>query len=290
MSFAAEVFKKYFWVAKLAFVALLASESAALVNTGIEARIAEAADIDVQAPPRASRSSYVSVKEFIPILERNLFNSDYEYIEGALTGTQAAVPVDYELIGTIAFEDEPFSMAIINNRLDGRSDVYGIGDALSENVTLESVEPKQATIRRQGVPEVLKLVEMRVAPSGPRFGKDVNLGKDGIKEVGEGQYVVSKDLFQETFSHPARMMRGVRVVPHFERGRIAGFRFKRIRKKSLYHKIGLRRKDILRRINGIEISGVDDIMKVMASLREARRFTIDLTRKGQKRSFTYEVR
>ncbi|MCZ7586374.1 MAG: hypothetical protein M5R36_25290 [Deltaproteobacteria bacterium] len=136
----------------------------------------------------------------------------------------------------------------------------------------------------------MELPEIRVASNRVTFSKNVSVGSEGVKEVGEGQFVVSQDLFQEAFSNPAKIMKGAAVVPFFEKGGIAGFRLKRIRKNSVYSKLGLEQNDVLRRINGIEISGIDDIMKVMASMRDARRFSLDLTRNGQRRSFTYEVR
>ncbi len=284
-----EIVKKYFWIAKLVFVALLASQLAMLVNKRFEAKIGGAEIVDVGGVKVAKDKGYVSVSEFAPMLKKNIFNSSYVYVDGALKGAKFLAPEDFELIGTIAWNEE-FSMAVIRARVANKNDVYRIGDEIEKGARIVKIEPKKVTIDRNGQTEVLELPEIRVASSRVSFAKNVEVGKDGIKEIGEGQFLVSQDLFRDAFSNPAKIMRGAAVVPFFEKGGIAGFRLKKVRKNSIYGKLGLQKGDVLRRINGIEIKGIDDIMQVMASMREAKRFSLDLARDGKRTSLSYEVR
>jgi type II secretion system protein C len=274
---------------KLVFVALLASESAMLVNKRVEAKIGQAAAVSVSDVKIEPAKTHTAKSDFVPILRRNIFNSDYVYVEENQKGNRTASDT-FELIGTIAWA-EPYSMAVIKLRTANKIDVYRVGEGLEEGSTVSWIEPRRFGVDRNGHEEILELPEIRVAENRVSFvGSGVDAGAEGIKKVGEGQYVVSQDLFRDAFSNPAKLMRGIMFVPFFEKGGIAGFKVKKVKEDSIYGKLGFTQGDVLRQINGIELKGIDDIMSVMASMKDAHRFSLDLTREGQKKSFSYEVR
>ena len=79
-------------------------------------------------------------------------------------------------------------------------------------------------------------------------------------------------------------------MPHFDKGKITGFKVSRIRADSLYKKIGLVNGDILHRINGLEFKGPEDAFKMMSELKESKNVSLDISRKNARKTLTYSIR
>ncbi|MBZ0272023.1 hypothetical protein K8I61_08295 [bacterium] len=285
-----ELLKKYFWIAKLVFVAILASEIAMLVNTRVESRLAEQVQVDVADVNVKTPNAFVSVTEYVPIYKNNLFNNDYVYVEKS-DAAQVVAPRDYRLIGTIAWGEPQYSMAVINTVQTNDTKVYRVGEDLADNAYVKKIERRRVTVDREGTEIVLELPDepTQLAAVSPIVA-NVELGDEQIKQVGEGQFVVSRDVIEGGFNNPAMWMKGARVMPNFEKGNIAGFKLLRIKPDSLYSKIGLKDGDVIRRINNIEIRGPEDAFRLMSELRGAKTVSLDITRGGQRQSFSYQVR
>ena len=289
-----ELLKKYAWVVKLAFTALLATQLAMLVNTRVEAKLGDVQVVDVDHVKVAQAAAFTSISEYDPILEKNVFNSDYVWVKSDGPSSTESRPEDYELLGTVAWNDT-FSMAIIRSRTANKDDVYRVNDPLGDDAEVKDIERKRVTIERDdGRIEVLELPEavlpLQMASNSPMFERGVDVGEGGIKKVGDGAYVVDKGVIEDAFSNWGNVMRGARIVPHFDRGKISGFKIKRIKSNSIYKKLGMEDGDIIHRINGKEITGPDDAFQLMAELKNANRLSMDITRKGERRSFSYDVR
>jgi general secretion pathway protein C len=197
-------------------------------------------------------------------------------------------PEDYQLLGTIAW-DQPFSMAIISSKTSGKTGVYRVKDKIVEDTEVVTIERKKVTIVRAGKQEVLNLPEIEIQTAKLNVSKS-NVGDGEIKQTSETDFVVSKDVIDKQFLNPMGMMKGAKVVPHFEKGGIAGFQISNIRADSLYGKIGLKNGDVVRRINNIEIKGPEEALKLMTELKEAKNVNMDITRDGKRMSYSYSVR
>lgn len=287
----AEYVKRYFFIVKLVFVAALAAELAVLVTNRIDSKIGGTPRLEVDNVKVKEGRGFVAIGEYEPILKKNVFNPNFVYVEGMLSGrtNKASVPDDYDLLGTVAWAD-PYAMAIIRARVANAVDVYRVGEMIQDEAEVVKIERKKVEIKRNNKIEVLELPEIEAPTAGISAFGDVTVGEDGIAKAGEDAFVVDKQVVDGAFENWGQMMRGARVVPHFEKGRIDGFKISRIKGDSLYKKIGLEDGDIIHRINGIEIKGPDDALRLMSELRDAKNVAIDVSRKGQRRSFSYSVR
>ncbi len=291
MDIFAEYIKRYFWIVKLAFTALLAAEMAMLVTRGIDAKIGGTPRLETGEVKVKEGRGYVSIGEYEPILKKNVFNSAFVYVEGMLTGSSKAAKRadDYALIGTIAWNDV-YGMAVIHAKLANQVDVYRIGDKVQDEAEVVKIERKRVEVKRGNKVEVLELPEIEAPQSMPLFAANAEEVAEGISKAGEDNFTIDKRVVEDAFSNWGKMMRGARVTPHFEKGQIAGLKIARIKADSLYAKIGLEDGDILHRINGVEFKGPEDAMRLMSEIKDAKNIAVDITRKGQRRSLSYAVR
>ena len=68
-----------------------------------------------------------------------------------------------------------------------------------------------------------------------------------------------------------------------------GFRLVQVRPGSFFERIGLRSNDVVMRVEGRPINGVDDASAAYAWLRVTNRFSVDLVRDGRPVTLRYVI-
>lgn len=80
-----------------------------------------------------------------------------------------------------------------------------------------------------------------------------------------------------------------RIVPAFEGGKTIGFKLFSIAPGSLYARMGLQNGDIVTRINGHELTSPEKGLEIYAKLKDAKRVTVELKRRGAPATLTYSL-
>ena len=73
-------------------------------------------------------------------------------------------------------------------------------------------------------------------------------------------------------------------------GRVIGVKVYGIRRSSLLGRLGVQNGDVLRTINGFDLSSPDSALEAYTKLREMDQFTIAMVRRGQPRNMDYSVK
>ena len=81
-----------------------------------------------------------------------------------------------------------------------------------------------------------------------------------------------------------------RIVPSFKNGKPNGFKLFSIKPGSIYSKIGMQNGDVIQRINGYEMNSPDKALEIYQKLKDASSINIDMLRRGQSRSVSYNIR
>ena len=84
-------------------------------------------------------------------------------------------------------------------------------------------------------------------------------------------------------------MRSARIVPHEENGQVVGVKLYGIRRNSLLGKLGLQNGDLLRTINGFEMSSPDTALEAYSRLRSASNLSVAVTRRGRPMNIDYDI-
>jgi general secretion pathway protein C len=112
----------------------------------------------------------------------------------------------------------------------------------------------------------------------------------GITQVSDTSYNVSRTLLDKVLGNQAELMRAARIIPFEENGRVVGVKVYGIRRSSLLGKLGVQNGDVLRTINGFDLSSPDSALEAYTKLREMDQFSIAMIRRGQPRTMEYSVK
>jgi general secretion pathway protein C len=111
----------------------------------------------------------------------------------------------------------------------------------------------------------------------------------GITRVSDTQFNVTRGLLDKILESQAELMRSARVIPHEENGQVVGVKLYGVRRHSLLGHLGINNGDMLRTINGFDMTSPDSALEAYARLREANRLSVAVTRRGQPISIDYNI-
>ncbi len=112
----------------------------------------------------------------------------------------------------------------------------------------------------------------------------------GITRVSDTRFAIERSLVDKLLSNQAELMRAARIIPHQRGGRVVGVKLYGIRRGSLLSRLGLQNGDLLRTINGFDMSSPDKALEAYTKLRTASNLTVAIERRGQSMTLDYEIR
>lgn len=104
-----------------------------------------------------------------------------------------------------------------------------------------------------------------------------------IRKVSENEYVVQRSVMDKANGFAAELKKGSRLVPG------KGIRVPRIDPGTLLSQIGLTGGDIVRTINGFDMTDLDKTAEGYSRLKSAREITLGLERNGQPVTVTLKI-
>jgi membrane-associated protease RseP (regulator of RpoE activity) len=121
------------------------------------------------------------------------------------------------------------------------------------------------------------------APSGP-----IDPLVATVKQLTSTTYEVPRATVEAWTADPTLVTSGGRGIPVLDPGVEHGFKLYAIRPGSVYAALGFQNGDVIRAINGTEITASDQILELVA--RSTRQITIDLVRRGQPILLNYLIK
>lgn len=112
----------------------------------------------------------------------------------------------------------------------------------------------------------------------------------GVRKVSMYSYEVDRSMLDEQLADLTQLGRDARIVPNWRNGQYQGFKLIGVKPGSLYRALGIRSGDIIQRVNGEEMSSPNRAIGFLEQLRTQKQITIDIERRGQKRSLQYQIR
>ena len=201
----------------------------------------------------------------------------------------------YELTGTIVAKDNDFSFAILKGGKNTGGAVTRTGAEVQDGVVLAFVWRNLAIFRTTsgvkcvgegvaGSKPVQTAEAPKVAedtPPKPRGTDDID-----IRNVGPNQYVLKRSDVSKLTGNLGALASQARVVPS---RRDNGFKIFAIAKDSVFNKLGVQNGDVIKSVNGIELSSPDKALEAYSRLRNASKLSLDLLRKGQSETLEYTI-
>lgn len=318
MSFGLDGFvKKYSWVFTLLSIALCASFLGRAAASVLTATVlsGDGPQVARRAPSRGLSTETERSKDIEYVLRRNIFcsscapiNLTPDKVEAAATGPLDTTPVrsslNLTLLATMVAPGDPmWSMAIIRDNGDDKKpvNIYRRGDNLPQgSARLAQVIDGRAYLvvgRRveyldQGQGPPPPPPASTVVAAEPMPGDPTGLEKDvekGVRCTGSS-CEVDKSLIDKILSNTTALATSARFVPSIKDGKPNGFKLYAIRPGSVFAKIGLQNADLIKGINGLDMSTPDRALEAYTKLKSASHLTVNVERRGENVTLDYQIR
>ncbi|WP_434382629.1 type II secretion system protein GspC [Melittangium boletus] len=190
---------------------------------------------------------------------------------------------DLRLLGTLRGS---VSFASVLESASQRTRSVWLGEEF-DGARVTAIERTRVLLSRDGRLEAIAVPPASAPPPPPSRPRGT---ESSLRQVGPGAYELSRQEVTHSLANLSEVAMHVRVVPSFREGVAQGFKLFSIRPDSLFTRMGLRNGDIVRRINGMDLSSVEHAIELFPRLREASRFELEVERDGQVMRSTYTVR
>jgi general secretion pathway protein C len=300
------MWKKYLWIKTLIFLCFSAYLLAKISNMLLVAHL-PAPEPDMS---QTSRKAYAeratvgkkSLRLYRPISKENVFNSastgdpdDVKRQEPVKsTAPLKKADLNVELIGTVVGNRDT-SFAIIEDHQSREQDLYQIDDMVQGQARVVSISRCSVVVNRDGSEEIIECPEpdaktnKRSAPV--RYtGSTRKQGDYAVKKVSETEYVVDESEVENALGNINKLLTQIRVVPNFQDGRADGFKVFAIKPDSIFANVGLKNGDVIRKVNGNDITSPEKAFQLFQELRNEKDFAVEISRRGQTQSLSYEIR
>jgi len=142
---------------------------------------------------------------------------------------------------------------------------------------------------------VVKLPTPAAKPASTKAGDARNAGlsdaelDDGIEKLSDTKFVIQRSLVDKVLANQGSLMKAARVIPHEEDGRVVGVRLYGVRRTSLLGRLGVRNGDMLRTINGFDMTSTDSALQAYTTLRSADKLTLAVKRQNNDMTIEYRI-
>ena len=207
------------------------------------------------------------------ISDRQLFGAPPKNLpEGSKTLSEKEIAnlpktsLQLSLKATVAFEDPKFSFAIIEDLKTRKQELYKIGNKIAD-AEVVSIYPDKVVLKRADKEEVLILFdEEKLAASSAGKGKSSAADTSSKSKpaeivkpskVSENKWVIKGDEINQAVKAAPQVLSQANIAPYQPSDKVEGFKIDNIQAGSLYEQYGLKNGDVIKRVNGEVIDGLD---------------------------------
>ncbi|MDX8401040.1 MAG: type II secretion system protein N [Mariprofundaceae bacterium] len=198
----------------------------------------------------------------------------------------APARLDAKLLGTVVAGEH--SAAILKLAKEREQRVFFLGDAIMPGIVLDEVLPDAVLVRRDGRRERIELEKGAALP-----GATTPAPPAAARPSPPERRVVrpfSRRRIERGIRDFPKLLSQARVVPHFVDGKADGFVITDIVPGSLYAQAGLQNGDVIRKVNGQQVTSAQQAMAMYQALEKASAIDLEIERAGQMLQLHYDIR
>ncbi len=178
----------------------------------------------------------------------------------------------------------------------GKSHILSNGDEI-DGFVLKSASAKEAYFERKDKNYTLKLFEGKKKGRGmgtiiPAASSDLSRQEESDEEISsrDGIKLVPRSLLKSYVFDMDKAMRDMGLRPVRRSGQMLGYKVRFIRRSSPLNKLGLRRGDVIKAINGEDIVDFNGPMDILKTADTIEGLTITVIRNNEEKELEYEVK
>jgi general secretion pathway protein C len=111
----------------------------------------------------------------------------------------------------------------------------------------------------------------------------------GVEAIDPFHYRVERRIIEHLLANRPEAMGLARVIPQREGDRVVGVKIYGVRRGSLLSRMGLENGDAIRTVNGFDVGSPDQVLAALVALRDARRVSVAIVRRGAPSTLDYEI-
>ena len=195
------------------------------------------------------------------------------------------------LVGVIVSKDVSTSVAILKNEQTGQIQTLSIGEKILD-LTLSQVLGNHIVLTRGEETYKIFLGRGRITRTqAPPQKKPVETPPPAPEKKPVEQRSPEGDVIRMEFNRAEierrleeelpLIMQEARFVPNMEEGRVSGFRITGLPEKSILSQVGIRRNDIVKKINDVELDSVEGMFDLYTKFKGESRFEVTIERSGK---------
>lgn len=251
-----------------------------------------ASDIDFSSDSKSkSKRKLVKLPNTKLIIDKNIFKADtgapvVSEIEkrtvveagGAISASPAGFKA--ELQGIVSGDGE--SMAVVNYN----SKKYILRENIEQDgITLIEAGFYHVIVRYEGKEYRLVLISDKGKTSGGNRSSQVkSRGSSGSEN-----YKISRKEVVEKLTNVNDVIKSVLIVPFERNGQFEGYKVRRIAGKSVLKKLGIKRNDVIMRLNGKSLDTPTVFFETLKNAENVSNVTLDILRGGKKKTIFVEI-
>ncbi len=279
---------KYFWLGGLLLPLLLGGAVGHLAAVITEIRLSgPPSEVPQRRPEPTASAGGLPMHAYEPILQRNIFDSRGPaagfLTPASDTSAESAVrPANLALLGTLVAGDRSRALLFA----DRETTLLGLDEELPGGGRIKHIERQRVVI---GWPDGAEQELLAAGASLPNQGRPAADSGQDIRSAGDNHWLISSTEIEKARANFNQLMTSARLEPKIVQGQTQGFLVHMVRPNSLLARLDIQRGDLIKEVNGVPLDSPERALQVFQQLREARRVTVNLLRRGQPRSHTYEI-
>ncbi len=219
------------------------------------------------------------------IITKNLFDTQNEidtpHSEQTTIDTSLLkeTKLNLKLWGTV-LGSSTRSYAVIEDKTKREQKLLHTGDTI-QKAKIKHILREQVILTFNGKDEILSMEDMAVK-------KNKIAGNSGASDLNQ-RIKLSRKRVDHALDNLTSLMTQIKVIPKIKNGIPEGMMLSRIKRGSIFSKMGLRNGDILTGINDNPIESVDDAMSLYDNIQTAKNVSLQIKRNGSIRSINYDI-
>lgn len=200
---------------------------------------------------------------------------------------ETGIRANLELVGMVAAGKR--SIAVLRSGQETKT--YRLGDAVPGGGKIEEIVRHQVKVRNADLSlTTLTMHEgERITPADGQSPAAGNPGGGEVRAVGENRWAIPRAAAESVRNNLGEQLRMAQMQPRMVGNRTDGFIIQKITLGTLLAQMGLKRGDVIKRVNAMPIDSPEKALQILQQLREARNISIDLERDGKPLSFAYAI-
>ncbi len=204
--------------------------------------------------------------------------------------------LNLKLRGVLASSDPSLAMAIIADG-KGKEDAYALEAKLPGNAVLKEIYVDRVILEYRGRLEALRLPKEAITNGGLKpaqlnRGGSRGLKASAIRSVRNADTSALLRQYREAMiNDPQSLMNLVSASPVVDKvtGKLKGYRIRPGKDRKLLRKFGLKNGDVVTAVNGVSLDNPIKALEIMRDLSTASSVSLDVERKGQMQSFSFQI-